>query len=570
MQLEHLQLITRLKQQPRLGMADDINKILGDLGASIGKVVGENQKAFDDFARKNAFGVLSKTAQDAYEKLNFLEKQNQKLSESFNVSTGRAAQLGYKFDTLAKTIGVNSDKLKKYAGELKSLFPGQAQYIANAGKFGEQIAKQTTEIRNQLGLSADAAEGFIKAQTLMGGASADNFKRVKQDIAAFSKSVRGSYDGAYTDIIESLGTMDAETVAVFGRGKDKTRLFQAALDAKKLGIELSKVTDIGKNSLNIEQSISDELELQILGAKNLNYENIRSSYLSGDSLAIMEEMTNFVKDNGEQFAKNPPLLEKAAAAFGVSNSELLEMYANLQANTELQNESDKNRADGAQALIDAENARRTAAGEAIMDIEQEETFLADKRSENEKQQDEAAAAFNKSQISGYSTQADFVNAVQETARVGMELQTTALSSADKLASALKESDVFKVMYGAKSFVDLFKNAQKNLETGGSMGSIGYDDTKPTGDLFIPAASGGTVVSGPFGSFALDERDDVLAAPNIRNATTGGSNTTAIAAAIVSALQGMSFHVSNVFDGDKIQSALQIRRGQAMNNLNNIS
>jgi len=567
MQLEHLQLITRLKQQPRLGMADDIKKILGDIGESIGEVVGQNQKAFDDFARKNAFGVLSKTAQDAYEKMNFLEKQNQKLSESFNVSTARAAQLGYKFDVLAKTIGVNSDKLKKYAGELKSLFPGQAQYIANAGNFGKQIAEQTTEIRNQLGLSAEAATGFIRAQTLMGGATAENFKQVKQDIADFAKGVRGSYDGAYTDIIESLGTLDAETIAVFGRGKDKTRLFQAALDAKKLGIELSKVTEIGKNSLNIEQSISDELELQILGAKNLNFESIRSAYLSGDSAAIMKEMTDFVTKNGEQFAKNPPLLEKAASAFGVSNSELLEMYANLKANDELQKESDKNRADGAQALIDAENARRKKAGEALMETaEQEEKFLADKRTELEKQQDEAADAFNKSQLSsGYSTQADFVNAVQETARVGMELQTTALSSADKLANALKDSDVFKVMYGASSFVDLFKNAQENLKTGGKMEDIGYAN-----DLFIPASSGGTVVSGPFGSFALNERDDVLAAPNIRNATAGGSNTTAIAAAIVSALQGMSFHVSNVFDGDKIQSALQIRRGQAMNNLNNIS
>jgi len=566
MQLEHLQLITRLKQQPRLGMADDINKILGEIGESIGKVVGENQKAFDDFARKNAFGVLSKTAQDAYEKMNFLEKQNQKLSESFNVSTARAAQLGYKFDVLAKTIGVNSDKLKKYAGELKSLFPGQAQYIANAGKFGKQIAEQTTELRNQLGLSAEAAAGFIQAQTLMGGATAENFKQVKQDIAEFSKSVRGSYDGAYTDIIESLGTLDAETIAVFGRGKDKTKLYQAALDAKKLGIELSKVTEIGKNSLNIEQSISDELELQILGAKNLNFESIRSAYLSGDSAAIMKEMTDFVTKNGEQFAKNPPLLEKAASAFGVSNSELLEMYANLQANDELQKESDKNRADGAQALIDAENARRKIANEGLMDAEQEEKFLADKRTELEKQQDEAAQRFNESQLSsGYSTQADFVNAVQETARVGMELQTTALSSADKLANALKNSDVFKVMYGASSFVDLFKSAQTNLKAGGNMKDIGYAD-----DLFIPASSGGTVVSGPFGSFALNERDDVLAAPNIRNATAGGSNTTAIAAAIVSALQGMSFHVSNVFDGDKIQSALQIRRGQAMNNLNNIS
>jgi hypothetical protein len=53
-------------------------------------------------------------------------------------------------------------------------------------------------------------------------------------------------------------------------------------------------------------------------------------------------------------------------------------------------------------------------------------------------------------------------------------------------------------------------------------------------------------------------------PNIRQATAGGGSD---ASALIAALQGMSFHVTNVFDGDKIQSNLSIRQGQALNNIN---
>ena len=95
-------------------------------------------------------------------------------------------------------------------------------------------------------------------------------------------------------------------------------------------------------------------------------------------------------------------------------------------------------------------------------------------------------------------------------------------------------------------------------------------TEPAKDLFIPAGGANTVVSGPFGSFALDGRDDVLAAPNIRESAGGGADAGAIASAVAAALQGMSFQVTNVFDGDKIASSLQIRRGQTMNNLGNIA
>ena len=380
MQQEYIHLVTRLKQQPRLGMADDPQKAILDVVSSLKSLYQISAKGYEDLARNNSFALLSKAATDAYEKVNLLEQQNRKLSESFNVNTGRAAALGFQFDQVGKKLGVNSDKLKQYAGELKSLLPGQASYIASSGKFGEQILKQTEMLRNKFGLSAEAAEGFIKAQTLMGGASAKNFESIVKEATTFGESLRGEYEGATTDILETIGTLDSATVAIFGSTPDKRKgLFAAALQAKKLGIELSKVKDIADASLDVEQAIASELELQILGADTLNMAALQKARLERDMGAILEETARFVKANGEQFAKNPQLLKAGAQALGLQESELFDMYAQMQLGEELQKEAAAGktaRAAELNKLIEEENKLRIAAGEKAMSIDEEASFLA--------------------------------------------------------------------------------------------------------------------------------------------------------------------------------------------------
>jgi hypothetical protein len=567
MQTEQLHLIKRLKQQPRLGMADDpiqaASKALKDLFATY-------KLGAEDVAREDAFGYLADKAQTAYKQINILEQRNRSLTDSFNVSTGRAAQLGFQFDTLSKTLSVNADKLKQYIGELKGLFPGQASYIATSGKFGEQIAKQTEMIRNKFGLSAEAAQGFIKAQTLMGGATANNFDTILKEAAEFGKSLRGEYEGATTEIIEQLGTLDSETLAVYGQ--NKSGLFKAVIQAKKLGIEMSRVKDIGKSTLDIEQSIANELELQILGAKDINFEKIREAQLTNNAEEITKQLTTMIQENGEQFKKNPFLLEKAASAFGLQESELLDMYAQLQANNALEKDSTANvaaRKKEIQDLIDIENTR---LGKTMSALE-EETFLADKRATDEKMQDDASQAKTENLLSGFDNAKQFAEKVQETARLGMELQNTALKSADTLASSLKDSDIYKALFAGGGVLGVFKDVADTIKSGKlsyTAGAAGGSTGGEKNDLFIPAGGANTVVSGPFGSFTLNKQDDILAAPNIRGAAGGGADAGAIASAVAAALQGMSFQVTNVFDGDKIASSLQIRRGQTMNNLGNIA
>ena len=164
----------------------------------------------------------------------------------------------------------------------------------------------------------------------------------------------------------------------------------------------------------------------------------------------------------------------------------------------------------------------------------------------------------------------------------------ALSISDDVITALSDSTLVDALMGAGGFFATAKEFIANLKSLTTGGQVAPGYTAPvattTGDdVFIPA-SGGNVISGAFGSFELNPKDDILAMPNARDAisnqdapnardaisnqgsitnnitTQGGTDT----AALIAALQAMSFHVTNTFDGDKIQSQLTIRQGQRLN------
>jgi hypothetical protein len=556
-----IQLIAKLKKQPRQGAAgqtafDLLKKQAKDLYETF-EVGGK------DVVRATGFGLVAEAAVNAYEKINVLEKQNRKLSEAFGVNTLRAAQLSKSFDKLGASVGVNTDKLKTYAGELKKLFPGQATYLANAGKFGKDIAKQLDLMRNKMGLSAEVTEGYIRNQTLLSSTSANNFDNLENQIASYSKTLRGTYEGAFTDITEGIGNLDAETAAVFGR-KGIGNLSQAVLGAKKLGVELSKVLATGTGFLDVEQAIGNEIELQMLGAKDLNVSAIQQARLQGDGLALTQELTKYLEANGEEMKRNPYLLQKSAEALGFSNDELLNMYAQLQLNGKLEEES-KSTADDRKAEIQKIIALENQRLGIVMDTKQEEEFLANTLSESDKARDKAQQEYAKS-----VNETDQVDQVYKLATLMDSSMKNAMTISKDVITSLNDSTILKQLMGAGGFVSTLATFIEQIKAGPKTVGPGVTNTGTTaatteGDIFIPGSGTGNIVRGPKGSFALDPDDDIIAMPNARQALAnrGGGDTSAV----IAALKGMSFHVTNVFDGDKIRSSLQIRQGQQLNNTN---
>ena len=531
-------LIARLKQQPRHGNTiDDFNNALKQVFATYEKGAG-------DVMRENVFKALAKNIQDTYEEVSILEKRNRGLSDSLKISTSRAAALGQEFDKQADKLKINSSKLKQYAGELTKLIPGQTRFLKNVGGLGEKIAEQAELMRNKLKLTDEQYQQLLKNQTLFAGSN----ETVSQGMDKFTEILKQSaveagttFEAVEATIAETVASMDSEAAARFGR-MSKENFVKAALAAKKLGVEMNTLLGIGDNFLDVESAIANELELQLLGAKDLNVAAIQKAALSGDALALEKELEKFVVANGEQLKQNPILLQKAADAFGVQKSELLDMYAQQKLNNEAAEDAGKIELDNNQTYKDR------------LDIRSQEEIL----------QDKAALAETAAILQEYGTPAKMREQVMAISAEAQRAQAAALSGADGIARALSNNEWIDALRGTVQTYNSLTGLAGAMKPGGSS-QIGGEVLGRKDDLFIPAGSGDTVISGEFGAFTMNPGDDILAGPNIREAGNGGS-----ASAVIAALSKMSFHVTNVFDGDKIKSSLEIRQGQTLNNINNIA
>jgi hypothetical protein len=373
---------------------------------------------------------------------------------------------------------------------------------------------------------------------------ATNFAKVNDEIGSVALGVSSFYDGALTDLVEGLGKLDASTASTFGQMPKNISL--ALLKTKQLGIELNKVTGIGEGFLDIETAIANEIEFQILSGEELLTQDGKSlaneaakAALAQDANALADIFVGFVKDYGETIQKNPLLQKQAADMFNMGKDDLLEAIA--QYNTV-----------GAQSL----KIFNTQLDDIpkVVDAFDEAAKAEDQRSTDQRELDNSEIQYTK------NINKDQVTEIKKTSKAIGGLNKTFNADAEKMAK-IADTPIIRDVYAGAKTAGFVKSGYE--EIAGGQGRE-MPKAEPKNDLFIPAGGVGTVISGPYGSFAMNPGDDILAMPNIRQATAGGGSD---ASALIAALQGMSFHVTNVFDGDKIQSNLSIRQGQALNNIN---
>ena len=99
-------------------------------------------------------------------------------------------------------------------------------------------------------------------------------------------------------------------------------LAEAAVQAKALGVDLSKVDQIAGSLLNFEDSISAELEAELLTGKQINLETARLAALNGDLATVAEEINKQIGGSAEFSKMNRIQQEAFAKSVGMSREEL--------------------------------------------------------------------------------------------------------------------------------------------------------------------------------------------------------------------------------------------------------
>jgi len=345
----HQHIIARLKQQARLSGAGDRRKrhkagtaaaiaqneanttsqqnliaVYNKLNESLLAIEKENSSVSIGIEKLiNKQRELAANVQTTSKQLNILAQRNADLQKSFGLSVEAAGALGYKLDGLASKLGVSRAAAEKQYNAISKLTGGTRQQI---GKLQELNTYYTVN----RGLTQDMTDGllaFAAAQT-EGGTDDEIQKQVlsQQKLYAAIEKTTGIL-GAQQDIEEGIGKAAAGTRLTFK--KYPAQLGMAVMKAKALGLELSDLEAIGDNLLNIESSVGEELNYQLLTGHRLVdgqgkslTNKYRELYLTGKSAEAAQTLANIVTQEGDTLENNMLARKQMAKTLGIEEEKL--------------------------------------------------------------------------------------------------------------------------------------------------------------------------------------------------------------------------------------------------------
>ena len=197
------------------------------------------------------------------------------------------------------------------------------------GVSAESAAKLSTQIMAVSGLTREAALDSLKMVGSLARAEGVAPAAVMEDIAE-----------------------NSEFFASFAKaGGDN--LTMAAIEARKLGINLGTVSKISDGLLDFESSIEKSMEASVLLGRNINLDRARGLAINGNVVEMQREVLSLVGSQSQFESMNVIQRRALADAIGVGVDELSKMIVNqenLNKRTDKQIASDEARADMIESL----------------------------------------------------------------------------------------------------------------------------------------------------------------------------------------------------------------------------
>ena len=173
-------------------------------------------------------------------------------------------------------------------------------------------------LTKEIGVSKEGALGFQEALIVSNTESEKGVSIVYDQIAAFANQNKIVANGR--KIFEEIAKT-SKLIQINFRGNFKS-LIDSTLQANKLGLSLDQVSKVGESLLNFEQSISSELEAELLTGRNLNLEKARLFALNHDIAGLTQEIANQGITISDFTAMNVIQQEAIAKSLGMSANEL--------------------------------------------------------------------------------------------------------------------------------------------------------------------------------------------------------------------------------------------------------
>tara|TARA_R110000851_G_scaffold275639_1_gene428308 strand:- start:9021 stop:11171 length:2151 start_codon:yes stop_codon:yes gene_type:complete len=243
------------------------------------------------------------------------DKQVTDLAKGLGMSRDEAKQMRHEFSNMATDLGEMSITSRDIEGGFNLV---NSALGTASSTMRSDISIEAGRMQKLLGLSEESIMGFAGHAMRSG----KEMKTVKFEALGALKAVEKQTGIRLneTQMLEKIGKVTGQISAQLGG--DPARIMAAAAAANSLGMELEDVASAGKSMLNFEESISAELEAELLTGKQLNLEKARLAALTGDYETLTEEIAENVGDFGEYSKMNVLQQEALAKSVGMTADQL--------------------------------------------------------------------------------------------------------------------------------------------------------------------------------------------------------------------------------------------------------
>ena len=398
----------------------------------------------------------------------------------------------------ARTFRLNNDTLSTTVDLIETQVALTEQFGLNARVlFPGSTIKEASELTKAVGLGAEASGRFAQFSKITG-------TNLNESLDALTKSVPEAF--SQRQILEETANVSSD-IAV-SLGSSTAEIGKAVIKARKLGLSLQQVNDIAGSLLDIESSIAAEFEAEVITGKQLNLERARFFALTNDLAGLTDEIANNQELINSFAGANRIEQEAIAGALGMSRQQMSDMVMKSDLMSTL-----------------TEEQRANAANVSVEQLKQldAQTALAD-----------SFAKLTQTLTPFVTTLTTILNLLLKSVDAALVF-ASAFTLINKRAAILKGFQTTIAVFQKKNLlkgiagmaIDAYRSVAKTPFIGPALGaaaavaaySLGKNYVNKADDIMSPGY-GKRILSAPEGTFALNNKDTVIAGTDLNPPTTG--------------------------------------------------
>jgi hypothetical protein len=238
-----------------------------------------------------------------------------KTAKAFGLTKKNAEALNHSLDVqtgyLLKGLYTTEDMVGAYEE-----FVGLTGAVQDSTK--SLLLDQNT-LTHKMGIAGDEAAYLNVMINNQGKSTKEVFNNVN-DIAN-AQAEQNGYLISGQMIFKEIASLSAGITANYGN--NIIALSKANLQTRRLGVNLKQAANVADGLLNFEQSITAELEAEILLGQQFNFERARALAATGDIAGATEEVLRQTKNLNDEQLRSPIVQKAIAAATGLSVEEFM-------------------------------------------------------------------------------------------------------------------------------------------------------------------------------------------------------------------------------------------------------